>query len=90
MKTYQCVFQGMFGDYAVHALWTDTTTMNTDKAIPYSCHGNLDKYSFNCTHVPTAYGNNDSDNQVPGHSDACDAQAMQSRESSFAIGKRRR
>ena len=54
----------MFGDYAVHALWTDTTTMNTDKAIPMNCHGNLDKYTFNCTHVPTAYGNNDSDNQV--------------------------
>jgi hypothetical protein len=56
--------RGMFGDYAVHALWTDTTTMNTDKAIPYTCHGNLDKYTFNCTHVPTAYGNNDSDNQA--------------------------
>jgi hypothetical protein len=54
--------QGMFGDYAVHALWTDTTTMNTDKAIPYTCHGDLSKYTLNCTHVPTAYGNNDSDN----------------------------
>jgi len=54
--------RGMFGDYAVHALWTDTTTMNTDKAIPYTCHGDLSKYTLNCTHVPTAYGNNDSDN----------------------------
>jgi hypothetical protein len=54
--------QGMFGDYAVHALWTDTTTMNTDKPIPYTCHGSLSNYTLNCTHVPTAYGNNDSDN----------------------------
>jgi hypothetical protein len=54
--------RGMFGDYAVHALWTDTTTMNTDKAIPYTCHGSLSHYTLNCTHVPTAYGNNDSDN----------------------------
>ena len=58
--------QGMFGDYAVHALWTDTTTMNTDKAIPYTCHGDLHKYTMNCVHVPTAYGNNDSDNNVSG------------------------
>jgi len=56
----------MFGDYAVHALWTDTTTMNTDKVIPYTCHGDLHQYTLNCTHVPTAYGNNDSDNQVSG------------------------
>ena len=56
--------RGMFGDYAVHALWTDTTTMNTDKAIPYTCHGSLSNYSLNCTHVPTTYGNNDSDNQA--------------------------
>ena len=55
--------RGMFGDYAVHALWTDTTTMNTDKVIPYTCHGDLHQYTLNCTHVPTAYGNNDSDNQ---------------------------
>jgi hypothetical protein len=64
--------RGMFGDYAVHALWTDTTTMGTDKAIPNVCHGNLDHYTFTCTHVPTAYGNNDTDNQfywpdAPGH-----------------------
>lgn len=52
------------GDYAVHALWTDTTTMNTDKAIPYTCHGSLSHYTLNCTHVPTTYGNNDTDNQA--------------------------
>jgi len=56
--------RGMFGDYAIHALWTDTTTMNTDKAIPNVCHGSLQHYSFTCTHVPTAYGNNDSDAQA--------------------------
>jgi len=54
--------RGMFGDYAIHALWTDTTTMNTDKPIPYECHGSLQHYSLSCTHVPTSYGNNDSDN----------------------------
>ena len=54
--------RGMFGDYAVHALWTDTTTMNTDKPIPTVCHGSLAKGTMNCTHIPTSYGNNDTDN----------------------------
>ena len=54
--------RGMFGDYAVHALWTDTTTMNTDKFIPNVCHGSIAHNNLNCTHVPTAYGNNDTDN----------------------------
>jgi len=57
---------GMFGDYAVHALWNDTTTMNTDKAIS----GNSVHTESNGTvrttpwHIPTTYANNDTDNQA--------------------------
>jgi hypothetical protein len=51
--------RGAFGDYAVHALWTDTTTMNGDKPITgVSVHGSV----VTPKHIATAYANNDTDN----------------------------
>ena len=52
----------MFGDYAVHALWSDTTAMDNLRyggaleAMPTTCS------AFTCAHVPTNYQNNDTDN----------------------------
>ena len=56
--------QGMFGDYAVHALWSDTTAMDSLRyagaveSVPTTCTAST------CYHVPTNYQNNDTDNQA--------------------------
>ena len=54
----------MFGDYAVHALWSDTTAMDSLRyagaveSVPTTCTAST------CYHVPTNYQNNDTDNQA--------------------------
>ena len=54
----------MFGDYAVHALWSDTTAMDSLRyagaveSVPTTCTASA------CYHVPTNYQNNDTDNQA--------------------------
>jgi hypothetical protein len=76
---YVCI-QGMFGDYAVHALWSDTTAMDNLRGAAAGAAGTLEPMSigcgsgsvdtthaagsFSCVHVPTNYPNNDTDNQA--------------------------
>jgi len=60
--------RGMFGDYAVHALWSDTTNMDNLKYggaiehMPTGCHGSLANKDLSCYHSATQYTNNDTDN----------------------------
>mmetsp|Transcript_12206 Transcript_12206/g.17683 ORF Transcript_12206/g.17683 Transcript_12206/m.17683 type:complete len:340 (+) Transcript_12206:57-1076(+) len=62
--------RGMFGDYAVHALWHDTTNMDNirypslggTESMPTGCHGSLSAHNLSCYHSATQYTNNDTDN----------------------------
>lgn len=70
----------MFGDYAIHALWSDTTNMDNLRGAATGFAGGLESMpigcgstgvdstnaggKFSCIHAPTAYQNNDTDNQA--------------------------